>query len=154
MKKETTQKGSLLIYLIIIISIFIMVMFPVILVFTGKIQLLRSSTEREKAMQIADAGINYYQWHLAHFPNDYKDGTGASGPYIHDYIDFDTQQNVGKFSLIITPPLTGSTIVTIQSTGWTNENPGIARTITVKYGIPSLAKYFILNNDENESKIS
>jgi len=145
-KQTTEQKGSLLLYLIIVTAVFTMVMFPVVSVFTGKIQLLRLSIEKEKAMQIADAGINYYQWHLAHFPNDYKDGTGASGPYVHDYVDFDTQKNVGKFSLTITPPLTGSTIVTIQSTGWTNENPNITRTITVKYGIQSLAKYSILNN--------
>ena len=38
-----------MIYLIIIIAIFIMVMFPVVMVFTGKLQLLRLSTEREEA---------------------------------------------------------------------------------------------------------
>lgn len=146
-KGNSTQKGSLLIYLIIIIAIFTMVMFPVIMIFTGKIQLLRLSTQKEEAMQIAEAGINYYQWHLAHFSNDYQDGTGASGPYVHNYTDFDTEQNIGKFSLTITPPVTGSTIVTIRSTGWTNENPGITRTITARFGIASLAKYAFLSND-------
>jgi hypothetical protein len=145
--QETKQKGSLMIYLIIIIAIFIMIMFPVIAVFTGKLQLLRLATQKEEAMQIADAGINYYQWHLAHFPTDYKDGTNTSGPYVHDYIDFDTQQNIGKFSLTITPPVTGSTIVKIQSTGWTNDSPGITRTITARFGIPSLAKFAFLSND-------
>ena len=148
MGKKIRQKGSLMIYLIIIIAIFIMVMFPVILVFTGKLQLLRLSTQREEALQIAEAGVNYYQWHLAHFTTDYQDGTNTAGPYVHDYIDRDTQQAIGKFSLVITPPVVGSTIVTIKSTGWTNANPGITRTITAKYGIPSLAKYFILNNGE------
>ncbi len=153
---KINQKGSLLIYLIIIIFVFAMVMFPVVAVFSGKLELLRLSVNREEAIQIADAGINYYQWHLAHFPNDYKDGTGTEGPYVHDYIDFDTQQNVGKFSLDIIPPAAGSTIVTIQSTGWTNENPGLTRTITAKFGISSLAKYAFLSNDviwigENET---
>jgi hypothetical protein len=147
MIKQKKQKGALLLYLIIIIAVFIMVMFPVVVIFTGKIQLLRSSIEREEAIQIAEAGINYYQWHLAHFPNDYKDGTNTPGPYVHDYIDFDTQKNIGKFSLIITPPLAGSTVTTIQSTGWTNDNPGITRTITAKFGIASLAKYAFLSND-------
>ena len=78
-----------MIYLIIIIAIFIMIMFPVIAIFTGKLQLLRLSTQREQAMQIADAGINYYQWHLAHFQTDYQDGTGVAGPYVHEYIDRD-----------------------------------------------------------------
>lgn len=121
-------------------------MFPVVAIFSGKLELLRLSAQKEEALQIAEAGINYYQWHMAHFPTDYQDGTGASGPYVHDYIDYDIQQAIGKFSLTITPPLVGSTMVTIKSTGWTNASPEITRTITVKYGIPSLAKYFILNN--------
>ena len=146
-KIEIRQKGSLLLYLIIIISVFTMVMFPVVTVFSGKMKLLRLSIEREEAMQIADAGINYYQWHLAHFPGDYKNGTNEAGPYIHDYVDSDTQESVGKFSLDITPPPTGSTIMTIKSTGWTNKNPGLTRTITAKFGIPSLAKYAFLSND-------
>ena len=145
--KLNNQKGTLLLYLIIAIAIFTMVMFPVVAIFTGKIKLLRLSIQREEAMQIADAGVNDYQWHLAHFPNDYKDGTNASGPYVHNYMDTDTQQSIGKFSLIITPPATGSTIMTIKSTGWTNENPGVTRTITARFGIASLAKYAFLSND-------
>jgi len=128
------QRGSLLIYFIIIIAIFTIVMFPVVMVFSGKLKLLRLSIEREQAIQIADAGINYYQWHLAHFQNDYKDGTNSSGPYVHNYVDFDTQQNIGKFSLTIIPPLPGSTVTTVQSTGWTNESPETSRTITAKFG--------------------
>ena len=147
MNKKTKQKGSLMIYLIIIIAIFIMVMFPVVTIFAGKLQLLRLATQKEEALQVAEAGVNYYQWHLAHFTTDYQDGTNISGPYIHNYTDYDTQQTVGQFSLTITPPTTGSTIVTIKSTGWTNANPGITRTITAKYGIASLAKYAFLSND-------
>ena len=141
------QKGAILTYLIIIIAVFMMVMLPVVADFTQKIQILRSSITREQAFQIAEAGINYYQWHLAHYPNDYQDGTGQPGPYVHDYVDFDTQQKIGEFSLVVTPPPTGSTIVTIQSTGWTNEQPSLKRIITVKYGIPSLAQYAFLSND-------
>jgi hypothetical protein len=143
---QSKEKGSLMIYLIIAIAIFIMVMFPVVMVFTGKLQVMRLAIQKEQALQIAEAGINYYQWHLAHFPNDYKDGTSNAGPYLHNYTDYDTQQAIGKFSLTIISPAIGSTVVTIKSTGWTNSNPGLTRTITVRYGIPSLAKYSILNN--------
>ena len=84
---------------------------------------------------------------MAHFPTDYQDGTGVVGPYIHDYKDFDNQKTIGKFSLTITPPATGSTIVTITSTGYTIDNPNIKRTVTARYGVPSLAKYAFLSND-------
>jgi hypothetical protein len=112
-----------------------------------KMKVLATTIDREKSLQIAEAGVNYYQWHLAHYPNDYQDGTGTTGPYVHNYADFDTQQPMGQFSLSITPPVAGSTIITIQSTGWTNSNPNVKKTITAKYGIPSLAQYSFLSND-------
>src|SRR3989339_1870160 len=140
------QKGAILTYLIIIIAVFMMVMLPVVADFTQKIQILRSSITREQAFQIAEAGINYYQWHLAHYPNDYQDGTGQPGPYVHDYKDFDTQEKIGEFSLEITSPDTGSTIVIIKSTGKVEAQTGLERTITVKYGVPSLAQFAFLSN--------
>src|SRR3989344_1498834 len=150
MKQKITaqhQRGVILIYIIIIVAVFSVLMLPLLDIVSRKMQTLRASVEREQSLQIAEAGINYYQWRLAHFQTDYQDGTGQEGPYVHDYVDFDTQQNIGKFSLMFTPPLTGSTIVTIQSTGWTNANPGVTRTIIAKYGIPSIAKYAFLSND-------
>lgn len=149
MKNQHTHKnnGAVLIYLLIIIFVFSTMMLPVITLVVYKMKVLATAIDREKSLQIAEAGINYYQWHLAHYPNDYKDGTNTPGPYVHNYADFDTQQPIGKFSLDITPPITGSTITTIKSTGWTNENPNVKRTITAKYGIPSLAQYSFLSND-------
>lgn len=139
--------GFILIYEVLIMFIFSVVMLGVLAVANQQIRVLRSSVNREQALQIAEAGINYYQWHLAHYPADYQDGTGGSGPYLHDYIDQDTQQIVGRYSLEITPPLVGSTIVTIRSTGYTLANPNTRRTITSRFGIPSLAKYAFLTNN-------
>ncbi|MDB4940393.1 MAG: hypothetical protein JWO40_818 [Candidatus Doudnabacteria bacterium] len=141
------QKGAMLIYLIVIIFIFSAVAVPLLGSVTQQIRLLRSTAAREEALQIAEAGVDYYQWFLAHNPNDYKDGTGQAGPYVHDYIDLDIQKHIGKYSLQITPPTIGSTIVTIQSTGWTDTNPGTKRVVTARYGIPSLAQYAFLSND-------
>jgi hypothetical protein len=146
MQIKTNKKGYALVYLIVIIFLFSVMILPVAnLLFTIN-KVIRTAVSKEQALQIAEAGINYYQWHLAHFPTDYQDGASTTGPYIHNYTDYDTQNIIGQFSLNIIPPLTGSTIVTIQSTGWTNENPNTKRTVTVKYGVPSLAKYSILNN--------
>ena len=141
------QKGSLLMYLIIGIFIFAIVMFPVSIIFGLKMNLLRSSVDREEALQIAEAGIDYYKWHLAHYEDDYQDGTAKSGPYVHDFVDRDTQETIGYFSLEITAPSAGSTIVTIESTGWTNNSPNIKRTVNAKFGIPSLSEYAFLSND-------
>lgn len=144
---KTKDKGVIMVYLIIVIFVFLMIMQPVVSVMVGKFKLLRTTIDREMALQIAEAGINYYQWRLAHFPEDYTDGTGQAGPYLHDYKDKDTQETVGQFSLVITPPSSGSTVVQIESTGWGSSSPNIKRTVTVKYGIQSMAKYAFLSND-------
>jgi len=147
LKRKQKNKGDIVLLLLVIIFIFSLTISPTInwMITTGK--LIRLGASKEQALQIAEAGINYYQWHLAHYPTDYKDGTNTSGPYVHNYVDTDTQDSLGQYSLVITPPVNGSTVVTIASTGWTSSNPSIRKTVTAKYGIPSLALYSFLSND-------
>lgn len=142
------QSGSILVFEVVLIFIFSLSVLAVLSGAVYQFKVLRSTGYREQAFQVAEAGVNYYQWHLAHYVTDYQDGTGAAGPYVHDFIDADTQEVIGQYSLDITPPPIGSTIVTIQSTGWTTANPQVRRTVTVRYGIPSLAKYGFLTNSD------
>jgi len=146
LKQIKKNKGDILLLLLVIIGIFSAVMPPIISWAITTDRMIKQSTTEEQALQIAEAGVNYYQWHLAHFPTDYKDGTNTSGPYVHNYTDLDTQNILGQYSLVITPPTFGSTIVTIASTGYTSSNPGLKKTITARYGIPSLAIYSFLSN--------
>ncbi len=106
----------------------------------------KQAGSRELAIQIAEAGIDYYRWHLAHAPTDYKDGTSQAGPYIHDFYD-KTENIIGQFSLDITAPPLGSTLVIIKSTGSTLAEPDVKRTIQVKLAKPSIAKYAVAAND-------
>ncbi len=101
---------------------------------------------REQAIQIAEAGIDYYRWHLAHSPQDFQDGTGAPGPYTHNFHDKD-ENIIGQFILNITPPPLGSSLVTIESTGKVSVDANISRTITAQLGKPSFAKYAVAAND-------
>src|SRR5690606_21947328 len=76
---------------------------------------IRSESYQE-ALHIAEAGLQYYRWVLAHDPDDYQDGTGEPGPYVHSFTD--PQSGVtGSYSLSITPPEEGSTVITVESTG-------------------------------------
>jgi hypothetical protein len=142
------QNGSILIFEVVIIFIFSLVILSILSGAVYQLRVLRSTNYRESAFHIAEAGVNYYQWRLAHFPTDFQDGTGQAGPYVHDYRDTDTQEIIGQYSLVITPPLIGSTVVTIESTAWTIANPSIKRVITTRYGIPSLARYAFLTNSD------
>jgi hypothetical protein len=98
-----------------------------------------------QTLAVAEAGANYYRWHLAHAPTDYTDGTGHPGPYVHDYKDPEGNV-VGKFSLTVAPPEPGYSQVTITSTAWMLNYPSLKRTVKVEYGIPSLARYSFLHN--------
>ncbi len=104
---------------------------------------------REMAFQIAEAGINYYRWHLAHNKTDYYDGQGTSstGPYVHSYTDKDGN-SIGYFSLNITPPASGSTVVAIHSTGWLTSQLDSKRTIKARVGFPALTDYAFLTNTD------
>jgi len=99
----------------------------------------------ERSLDIAQAGAEYYRWHLAHDPNDFTDATGHSGPYLH-LINDPYGETEAVFSLNISPPASGSSTVTIESTGWLASNPEIKRTVKARYGIPSLARYSFLHN--------
>lgn len=105
-------------------------------------------SSREQALQAAEAGIDYYRWHLAHAPSDFYDGNAptTTGPYTHDFKDKDGNV-IGQFDLTITPPPAGSTVVIIKSKGTVVAAPSISRTIQVSLAIPSLAKYSVAAND-------
>lgn len=150
MKEYKYESGSTLIFTVIVIFIFSMVMLAVLSYATIQLRIVRGTVVREQAFQVAEAGVNYYQWHLAHYAADYYDGNASTspGPYVHDYTDQNTNVKVGRYSLAIIPPQVGSTIVTIKSTGYTFANPNLKRTITVRYGVPSLAKYAFLTNTD------
>lgn len=100
---------------------------------------------QQQLFQVAEAGVNYYRWRLAHYPNDYQDGTASAGPYIHDFTDT-TGTVIGRYELTITPPVTGSTIATISSSAYLLSHPNARRVVTVRLGIPSLSKYAVVAN--------
>jgi hypothetical protein len=139
------QTGSITPALLIITSAFIIIIYGLLLLLSLQLDFSHRQTASERALNIAEAGVNYYRWHLAHDPGDFKDGEEGEGPYIHEYLDPQGAQ-VGQFSLQITPPEDGSSIVTIRSTGWVDEFSKVKRTIKAQYGIPSMAEYSFLSN--------
>lgn len=114
--------------------------------FSVNIRASRQAYEREQAMQIAESGIEYYRWHLAHAPLDFEDGTGAAGPYIHIFEDKDGNP-IGTFTLTIQPPALGSTLVTVSSSGTVQGGSAAPRAASVRFAKPSIAKYAVAAND-------
>jgi hypothetical protein len=144
MKILNLKSGQLLVPIIIFSSVALVVIGGIMKWAGITIEANRQLIVREKAIQLAESGIDYYRWHLAHNHTDYQDGTHTSGPYVHQILDKDDNV-VGQFSLSITPPITGSTKVRIESTG-TPASSTISRKIRVEMAIPSIAKYAMVTN--------
>jgi len=136
------QSGYITIFVLIFSAIFI----TIITSLTGFIfiqnRLQLEKQNREKAIQIAEAGLDYYSWFLAHNPDDLTDGTGESGPYAHTYTDPEGG-DIGVFELTVTGDTQCNTLgaIEILSEGWSSDDPRYTRTVYGKYSRPSVAEY-------------
>lgn len=137
--------GSVGILVLIFGTVFTIAIGGLVLVAVTQYTSSNRSDDFERALSIAQSGAEYYRWHLAHAPSDFTDGTNSPGPYIHTISD-PYGGTEGTYSLTITPPASGSSIITISSTGWLNSHPEIKRTVKARYGLPSMAKFAFLQN--------
>ncbi len=100
------------------------------------------------AFALAEAGLEYYRWHLAHFPDDLQNGTGAPGPYVVNYSDPEGGV-VGTFTLEINGNAScgQTTSIDITSTGAEAGSPGATRTLEARYARPSVGTFSYILND-------
>lgn len=139
------NKGSITPALLVMTGAFLAVIYGLLFLLTLQLDFSNRQAASQEALSLAESGINYYRWHLAHDPADFQDGTGGNGPYVHTVND--PQGGVlGTYSLTITPPANGSSVVTITSVGQTTKYPNLTRRIVAQYGRQSLAKYSFLSN--------
>ena len=143
-----TRRGQLSVSVLFFASLAVVLITGIVFLSSSFLQLSVRALNRSQAFSIAEAGVEYYRWHLAHASTDYWDGQGSSstGPYVHNYYD-KTGTAIGTFSLTITPPPPGSTVVVLRSTGRVNADATIQKIIEVRLAIPSLARYAVAVND-------
>ncbi len=111
---------------------------------------------REQAFQVAESGIHFYRWYLAHQVEGrtasqiaaFWAGTpyGVATPYEVEYKD-PSGSAIGKYKLEVVPPSGTSTIVTVKSTGWTYRYPNDKRVIEVRFRKPAWSEDIVLAND-------
>lgn len=142
---KKSQFGQLSLIMLIFGFLAILILTGLIVWVDNRLKATDRDTNKALAFDIAESGIEYYRWHLAHDNDDFQDGTGHPGLYVHDYFEKNGLK-IGQFSLDIIPPLVGSTVVTIKSTGTTLNDPSISKTIEVKLAIASFAKYAAVLN--------
>ncbi len=140
------KRGQIAVELLFLSAVIVALITGFVSLAASLLQISVRSQNKLQAFAIAEAGIEYYRWHLAHAPQDFTDGTGHTGPYLHPYYDKDGNQ-IGQFTLAITAPPPGSTIVTVKSTGNVLADASVQKVVQVKMGIPSFAEYAVAAND-------
>lgn len=142
----STNKGIILLQIIVFASVTVIIMSALASFAATTIKAGRTTFNREQAFQAAEAGIDYYRWHLAHSPTDFQDGTGVPGPYVHPLEDKNGNV-IGQFSLDITAPPLGSTVVKIKSTGTSSLDPAYTRKVSSSVAKPSIAEFAVAGNN-------
>lgn len=146
---QTHNRG----YLLVLILVFGGLFFTIITAFLGFIitqyrgQVV--NYHRERAFDIAEAGLDYYKWFLAHNPEDIRNGTGLPGPYVGVYEDPEGAA-IGEYSLqIASSSACGElTAIDIYSTAHTYEEPNAGRQVYARYARPTIAEYaYIINSN-------
>jgi len=137
---RNSQSGQLTIYVLVFSAVSMIVLSGFVLWADANIKSVFRDSDQAQAFMTAEAGIEYYRWHLAHAKKDYTDGTNMPGPYVHVLNNKDGIA-IGNFSLDIIKPQVGSTVVTVNSTGTVNINPDVQKIIEARMAIPSFAKY-------------
>ena len=149
--RATKEDGFLMPALISVIIAASIISLAVLSVILNNFYVVGNNVKSQEAFNIAEAGINYYMWHLSHNSADYKDGQSTPatpdpnlgyGPYVHNYVD-DNATNEGTFTLWIKPQGGGSTIVTVRAIGQV-AGTSIKRTVEAKLGAPSFASYAVV----------
>ncbi len=140
MTKRQRRAGQIAVTIVFFAALAVSFIAGLIFLASSFLQSSVRSLNELRAFSIAEAGIEYYRWHLAHAPEDFEDGTGHAGPYVHNYYD-ESGDLIGTFTLAITPPPPGSTVVFIESTGNIVADPSITKIIKVEMAIPSFAQY-------------
>lgn len=144
--RNRSQTGSISLIILLFGVVISVAIGGLVIITSTQFGYVQRNQARETALYIAEAGIQYYRWHLAHDPTDFTDGQGTDpGPYEHAFVD-PQGGTIGSYALEITPPEPGSSVVTIESTGWANAYPGVKRKVKARFGIPSLAQYSFLHN--------
>ncbi len=143
---KQNNKGSIYIITLVITTLFMSLGITAITFVLSQSKLANQQYFKAKAFNIAEAGTEYYRWHLAHATEDFHDGTGAPGPYLHEYADADGIQ-IGNFTLDIQAPPPGSTVVEVESNGIYNKKPKLVKTVKTVLGRPSFTNYAVVAND-------
>ncbi len=144
------NKGSVTVFVLVFSAILSLVVSGIVNMSVMQTKLLRVKTQKAQSFDLAEAGLNYALWFASRFPEDYQDGTGSSGPYVHTVKDESTGNNIGTFELTNSANLQCGKLqwLDVVSVGKANGQHQIEQTVSARIAKPSVAEYsYIINTD-------
>lgn len=142
MIRHTKQRGYLMVYVLVFASVFMVILTSFVTFIVTQSRLIEQRVQFEQAGQIAEAGLNYYRWYLAHYPNSTT--TAITGVYSDPELG-----PIGEYQLTLASTSYCGTIMArqVSSRGFTYADPTVDRTLQARYARPNVAEYsFILNS--------
>lgn len=136
------SKGIITTYVLVFGAVFLILLSGLLGFILLQSRQSAQSLALQKALHVAEAGIDYYKWCL-------NNGIQDSCQTEKDYLD-PAGVPVGRFSLQVESTLACGQAIQrkIISTGWVNNFPSVKRKISVTYARESVATFsYILNNN-------
>ncbi|MFA6383145.1 MAG: pilus assembly PilX N-terminal domain-containing protein [Parcubacteria group bacterium] len=156
-KNKNSKRGSAVAYALVMTAVVSILLVSMISYIVMQLKFSFNRVEREKAFQVAEAGVYYYRWYLAHATDGmdaqqlktfWQDSStlGVTGDYTADFNDSETGDKLGSYSVHLDPPGANSTIATITVTGESVKTPDVQRAVRVRFRRPSWSEYIFLSN--------
>jgi hypothetical protein len=103
---------------------------------------------REQAFNVAESGVEYYRWFLAHNPNNLTNGTSTPGPYPYTLTDPQTNQPLGTSRISVSGKMACGQVqwVDISATGTSVLDQTYKRSLFGRYMKPSMGSYAYMEN--------
>jgi hypothetical protein len=136
------KKGIITTYVLVFGAIFLILLMGILGFILMQLKIARQKVAWNEALEIAEAGINYYRWCL-------NNEVSTSCQLEKEYEDI-SGKIIGKFQIQFQENSNCGVVISqrIQSLGWTYKYPDLKREISVFYGKESVAKYsYILNSN-------
>jgi hypothetical protein len=143
-----SPRGYLLILALVFGSVFLTVFGGLSMFVLSENRLQTHIEESSEAFALAEAGLEYYRWFLAHFPTDIQNGTGQPGPYVLTYEDPEAGvAGSATLSIVGNTACNQTTSIDITSVGAPADSPSVTRTLRARYARPSVGTYSYILND-------
>lgn len=144
MMRTTYNGGSALIMVLVFAGVFLVGVGALAQFVLVQSQNGRGKVAQEQALNIAEAGIEYYKWYLAHYPTSTWEGTRA-------YVDPATGESIGTYTIATDVHTQCGDIMyrDVEVRGELTTEPRFEKTVTARYMKPSVTNYsYIIDSNE------